>query len=433
MILPEAFLEEMKNMLGSEYDAFLDSYNDGKIYALRLNPLKILTGTLNTDWHLAPVEWCPTGFYYEEHDTPGKHPFHEAGLYYIQDASAMLPAELLDPVPGDYVLDLCAAPGGKSTQLAGKLLGQGLLVANEPIPSRAKILSENIERLGVKNALVVNAYPQDLSGRFECYFDKILVDAPCSGEGMFRKNPDAVNEWSPQSVEMCATRQAEILDEAAKMLRPGGKIVYSTCTFSSLEDEECIKNFIARHPDFSMLQEQRLWPHKVKGEGHYVALLQKKESSDTYSGKRKYVNTAKKAEYSGFISFAKENLPGLQLDDRQDFLLFGDQLYYLPEGVLDIKGLKVLRPGLHLGTQKKDRFEPSHALALALKPSEVANSLDLPSDSSEVRAYLNGQALPCDGKNGWTLVTVDGYSIGWGKVSGGLLKNHYPKGLRINY
>ena len=433
MVLPEDFLIEMKQLLGNDFDAFLASYDDGKISALRINPLKTTIGESGITWDLSPVEWCPNGFYYDESNAPGKHPFHEAGLYYIQDASAMLPAELLAPVPGDYVLDLCAAPGGKSTQLAGKLLGQGLLVSNEPIPSRAKILSENVERMGVQNALVVSAYPDELSERFACFFDKILVDAPCSGEGMFRKNPDAVGEWSLENVKMCAQRQLEILDEAAKMLRPGGRLVYSTCTFSSLEDEKCIAHFLSNHTDFSLIDERRLWPHLIKGEGHYAALLEKSKDSDDFYGKRKYISAAKKPDYAGFLAFAKENLPGLDIDSQQVFIKFGDQLYLIPSMTPDLKGLKVLRPGLHLGTLKKDRFEPSHALALALKASEVSSSYDLSPDSDEIRSYLNGQALPCDSKSGWTLITVGGHSIGWGKASGGWLKNHYPKGLRINY
>ena len=272
--LPKDFEKRMNSQLGDEFDDFIASYNEGKISALRLDdgisPEDVFARSLEK------VAWCPTGYYYEEDLTPGQHPYHDAGVYYIQDASAMLPAEMLNPVPGDVVLDLCAAPGGKSTQLGKKLAGKGLLVANEIIPSRAKILSENIERLGITNCIVTNEAPENLSNKLPSFFDKILVDAPCSGEGMFRKNPDAMNEWSLDNVKMCADRQDYILDEAVKMLKSGGTIVYSTCTFSPEEDEECIERFLTRHCDFMLTKQERLWPHKIKGEGHFSAVLQHK-------------------------------------------------------------------------------------------------------------------------------------------------------------
>ena len=271
--------------------------------------------------------------------------------------------------------------------------GEGILICNEIHPARAKILSENIERMGVCNALVTNETPQKLSDNFREYFDRILVDAPCSGEGMFRKNEDACDEWSPENVENCAARQAEILDCAAEMLKPGGRLVYSTSTFAPAEK---------------------------------AGVLSKTYQGYCRNGVEKGIN---EKECREFFAFAEENLVK---NITGNFLKFGDQLYRMPEGMPSIRNLKVLRPGLHLGTLKKNRFEPSHALALALRPDQVKHVCSLESDSPQVKAYLNGQTLNMDGEKGWYLVTVDGYSIGWGKLAGGILKNHYPKGLRKN-
>ncbi|WP_044937662.1 RsmB/NOP family class I SAM-dependent RNA methyltransferase [Pseudobutyrivibrio sp. LB2011] len=434
--LPIDFVNRMEQDLGPDFHAFLRSYDENKISALRFNPIKADDAAKATINHMltGSVDWSPNGYYYDEDQRPGLHPYHSAGVYYIQDASAQLPVEMLSPNPGDFCLDLCAAPGGKSTQIAGYLDGQGILVSNEPMKNRAKILSENVERLGIKNCIVTSEYPDKLAERFVEYFDKIMVDAPCSGEGMFRKNHDACSEWSLESVEMCAARQAEILDRAYEMLIPGGRMCYSTCTFARLEDEEAVAAFISRHPDMKLIKEQRLWPHQVKGEGHYAALLEKadadnryeecKDNRETYSLKK--INDKILNDY---LIFIKETMTNPK-EWRGNLLLLNDLLYMLPEDCPDFDGLHVLRGGLFLGTLKKNRFEPSHALALALKPSEVTNSHNLSSDSAEIDAYLTGQSIRCDVKDGWTLITVDGYSIGWGKAVKGQIKNHYPKGLR---
>ena len=369
----------------------------------------------------------------------------------------MAPAAYLEAQPGERVLDLCAAPGGKSTQIAAAMGGEGLLISNEIHPARAKILSENIERMGIRNGMVINESPQSLAKIFESYFDRIMVDAPCSGEGMFRKNTDACEEWSPENVENCAMRQQEILICAAFMLCPGGRIVYSTCTFAPEENEGTISRFLEEHPEFHMVEVPlyegmsparpewtkhpakdlqsgiRLFPHKLHGEGHFLAVLEKDgEVSDTYrgycaNGVQKSLNEKDIREY---LDFCKENL---KKAPQGIYLKFGDQLYIAPEGMPATKGMKVLRPGLHLGTMKKNRFEPSHALALALSADEVVHSMDLPAEDLRVRAYLNGQTFSAEGEKGWYLITVDGYSIGWGKLAGGVMKNHYPKGLRIQY
>ena len=461
-MLPKEFLRRMQAMLGDEYEQFLASYDHDKYQALRVNTLKAQTESFlkQCDFQLSPVLWTETGFYYEAADQPGKHPYHEAGVYYIQEPSAMLPATLLEAQPGEKILDLCAAPGGKSTQIAAAMEGQGILICNEIHPARAKILSENVERMGITNAMVLNETPQRLAAIFPDYFDRIMVDAPCSGEGMFRKNEEACEQWSEENVQMCAERQDEILDCAAVMVRPGGRIVYSTCTFATLEDEGSVERFLSRHDDFTLIKDMRLWPHKVKGEGHYAAVLKRQgEVSADYRcygrngiepGIPKGKNSFQK-ECGDYLAFEEEYLKkervlgsglqagqgmrsGKELQTRQSgqgvFLKFGDQLYLCPPDMPATKGMKVLRPGLHLGTMKKNRFEPSHALALALDLKDVKYTYDLKADSREIRDYLNGMTFPAEGEKGWYLITVDGYSIGWGKLAGGVMKNHYPKGLR---
>lgn len=443
-MLPQQFLDRMEKMLGEEYPDFLACYDRPKHHSLRVNHLKGTDEALKekTDFLLKKVPWTENGYYYKEEDRPGRHPFHEAGVYYIQEASAMSPAIYLDAQPGERILDLCAAPGGKSTQLADAMKGQGLLVSNEMNPRRAKILSENIERMGIRNALVVSHEPAYLAERFPEYFDRIMVDAPCSGEGMFRKNEEATEEWSPENVEMCAARQEDILESAAVMLRPGGKLVYSTCTFAAQENEETISRFLEKHPEFQIEEAEkypgmssgmppcrkavRLWPHKLEGEGHFLACLKKEGQAPVKTpgiyGEERGIAAKDCTWWQKF----KEQY--LKTDLKGNYLKFGDQLYLIPEGTPSLKGLKVLRPGLHLGTFKKDRFEPAHALALALKAEEVTAHFDLSIKSAA--DYIAGQAFAAEGEKGWNLITVEGYSLGWGKLTGNMMKNHYPKGLR---
>lgn len=476
-MIPEAFSERMKRMLGEEYNAFRKSFEEERHQALRLNVLKQNDAgknaaeayggrsgeTIRTCFgNLTPVPWAENGYYYGAEDRPGRHPCHEAGVYYIQEPSAMLPAELLQVRPGDRVLDLCAAPGGKSTQLAARMGGKGFLLCNEIHPGRARILSENIERMGIRNACVTNETPDRLAGYLPGYFQKVLVDAPCSGEGMFRKNEASCGEWSPENVRLCAERQDGILDQAAELLQSGGRLVYSTCTFSEEENEQCIDRFLARHPEFRTVKLSgaeiglpgceggregtiRLWPHKVKGEGHFAAVLEKegRRSGDgqevSVPGERRVPQVSvfgekevPRNELSEYLRFCKENLRKEGKDSWGGrYIRFGDNLYLAPEDMPGLKGLKVLRPGLHLGELKKNRFEPSHALAQALSPREALHVWNLRPEDATTILYLNGGTFPAQGEKGWYLICVDGFSLGWGKLAGGVMKNHYPRGLRL--
>ena len=428
-MLPEVFLQRMEAQLGSEYPAFLESLERPRAVALRFNPMKGERPVL--PFVGAPVPWEPEGFYYDPETRPGLHVYHEAGVYYLQEASAMAPVALLDPKPGERVCDLCAAPGGKTTQIAGRMLGRGFLVCNEINPKRAKILSRNIERMGVANALVTNEHPETLASRFPGFFDRVLVDAPCSGEGMFRKEEAAVTDWSQETVQMCARRQREILDSAARLVRPGGRLVYSTCTFAPEEDEETVAAFLEAHPEFAPEPVEapwfvpgenasyRMWPHKLLGEGHFAAVLRKTQGE---SGEVPACPGEKCPK--AWESFAKEldiTLP------EGKAVSFGQSLYWAPMELPELNRLKVLRPGLELGTERKGRFEPAHALALWLKTCAVTESF--PPESPEMKAYLHGDVVPSR-KKGWCLVQAGGYAIGWGKGDGSVLKNHYPKGLR---
>lgn len=454
MHLPTDYLEQMKTWLQDEFPAFLASYKDVPARGLRVNRLKIETETFlqRSPFDLVPIPWCPEGFYYDhERDRPGKHVYHAAGLYYIQDPSAMAPAEALDPQPGERVLDLCAAPGGKTSQIAAKMQGKGLLVANEISPQRIKALVENLERCGVTNAVVLNERPERLTERFAGFFDRILIDAPCSGEGMFRKDPEVCERWSVRATHLCANVQLEILAAAAPMLRPGGVLVYSTCTFNPVENEQVIARFLSDHPEFSLISvpqashyrpgrpewangsdilrlASRLWPHHLRGEGHFVALMEKTdgpEGTKRRPGKMPPVSADAVKQLRAFI----HDTLTLESDDWP-LTLYGEHLYWVPDELPSLKGLKVERPGLHLGQVKRNRLEPSHTWAMALKPDDVQRYVSFDVDDPRLYQYLRGETIPFDGDKGWTLVGVEQFPLGWAKVSGGMLKNHYPKWLR---
>ena len=414
----------MKKDLGSEYEGFLASYEEEPYIALRVNTLKLSVEEFaqTVDFCGEKVEWCPTGFYYE--GKKGSHPSSIAGLFYSQDPSAMIAAELLDVQRGDKVLDLCSAPGGKSTQVAAKLCGEGLLVANEVIASRAKILCENIQRMGIKNAVVTNMYPEKLESLFEGFFDKIIVDAPCSGEGMFRKDEEAIAHWSIEHTKACAQRQLSILDSAYKMLKAGGRLVYSTCTFAKVENEEVAKAFCEKYPDIKLVRMHRLMPHLVKGEGHFSAVFEKEGEGrkNTYPD----AATAKNDAVKAYRDFEKETL-SVTLDGN--FVSFGDFLYLLPKEMISLDKIKCLCAGLLLGEVRKGRFIPSHHLCMALKKEEFKRSIAL--SSEEIASYVKGEAIHTDGEKGYgAMLYNEKFPVGWYKYSDGCAKNHYPKNLR---
>ena len=446
MQLPVDFERRMRDMLGVEYDTFIETYNEDRAYGIRYNPLKISRADFERVVKAATerIPWAEEGYYYNPDMQPGKAVLHEAGAYYIQEPSAMSAAELLDIKEGDVVCDLCAAPGGKSTQIAGKLNGTGMLVANEFYGSRAKILSQNIERMGIRNAVVLNESTEHMAELFPEFFDKVMVDAPCSGEGMFRKDVEARGEWSEEQVKICAERQANILDNAAKLVKSGGVMVYSTCTFSREENEDTVRAFLERNTDFYIdcpsihdrlvsagVAEQegmyRLLPHRLKGEGHFAVRLAKREAEDCENKKeyrrRLISGTKRKEDIKYYKEFAKT---ALNAEPSGEYVMFGDSLYIVPEMMIELKGIKVERAGLKLGCNKKNRFEPDHALALSLKPEEVRQVTEL----LEPEKYLRGETVECEYDKGWTLVTVNNIPLGWGKAQNGTLKNHYPKGLR---
>lgn len=509
--LPERFVQKMKQLLNEEFDSFLSSYDDERVYGLRVNELKIKT----SDWleqtdmrdHLQPIPWCPTGFYYTEQDRPGKHPHYHGGLYYIQEPSAMVPVELLDVLPGHRVLDLCAAPGGKSTQIASRLQGHGVLVSNDIATERTKPLVKNIELSGVRNAVVLNEHPANIAKVFTGWFDRILIDAPCSGEGMFRKNSAMMDEWEAYSVERCSKMQREILDEIASMLVPGGRMVYSTCTFSPEENEEQIARFLARHPEFSVvsiepqwgwgsgqpawiseqtkaeLDEQqwqsiagtiRIWPHRSKGEGHFVAVLMRDgepyappaswdESSATRIAWPPAVQASTKPERTQAkdkrgkqqAKAGRSSEPDLQQiwegftadqvrlsgGEQLRAVLYGSRVYLQPYEIPSLQGLKVVRAGWLIGEIKHHKFAPSHPFAMALKPHEALRTISYSSADEQLHRYLKGETIFVDEqllqikagvkKNGYVLICIDQYPVGFGKYIDGMIKNELPAGWRL--
>lgn len=452
IVLPQLFVKRMTDLLGEEANLFLETYERPKTSGLRVNTLKISVDDFLAiaPFHLKPIPWAPTGFYYEEQDAPGKHVYHTAGLYYIQEPSAMAIAPALAPNPGERVLDLCAAPGGKTTHLASYMQGQGVLVANEFSASRAKILAENVERLGLRNTIVLNETPAKLASVFAGWFDRILVDAPCSGEGMFRKDPQACEEWTLENVAYCAFRQQDILEEAVKMLRPGGKLVYSTCTFAPEENELMLDKFFRQHPELTILpfpnaemfspgepkwgndREElklavRLWPHRLQGEGHFSVLMEKADGPVPRPAR--FQPKAPAEAVSLFHSFVRDNLREFPLSGQ--WLLQGDHLYLLPADLPDLKSLKWVRPGLDLGEVKKKRFEPSHTLAMILHSADALRHVSLSPDDPAIRRYMRGEALSVETSVGWTLICADQFPLGWGKAVQNTIKNHFPKGLRI--
>ena len=426
MNLPQAFLDRMRERLGSDFPAFLASYDIPPYKGLRVNPLKISAAEFQK---ISPfplggqVKWEPNGFYHHE-EKAGGDPYHFAGLYYLQEPSAMISATLAGTVKGKRVLDLCAAPGGKTTQLAAAMAGEGVLIANEIDGARAKILSQNIERMGVTNCAVVSATPSQLAARFPEYFDVILVDAPCSGEGMFKKELSAVTEWSEANVRRCAERQSKILGDASAMLKGGGVLVYSTCTFSEEEDEWQIKAFLKNNLELELVKEEKLYPHEEKGEGHYAAALLSHVGYLSDGKAKPYPIKRNSAAERAFRAFSEdffENSPGGEITTLDD-----GRTYLVPAGMPAL-GVRTLRLGVELGEWDGKLFKPAHALVMAFGGG-ARRKVKLTREES--LRYLRGETLEAELPNGWCAVCVEDFPLGLGKVVNGTVKNHLPKGLR---
>lgn len=457
MNLPKAFEEKMKLLLKEEFEDYIACYEEPRFYGLRVNTAKISVEEFKKicPFEIHPIPWIENGFYYDgDQIQPSKHPYYYAGLYYLQEPSAMTPANRLPVSPGERVLDVCAAPGGKATELGAKLAGDGVLVANDISNSRAKGLLKNLEVFGVKNMLVLSEEPGKLIDYFPEYFDKILIDAPCSGEGMFRKDKKMVKAWEEHGPEFFAKLQRSIITQAAQMLRPGGMILYSTCTFDAMENEGTIEYLLTQYPEFEICEiapyehfvkgmpettmsgnpefekTVRIFPHKMHGEGHFLALLKKKGTKEQQSqGKKNKKSAAIPEPLEMFFKDTEWKLEGDRLE------IHGERVYYMPEQIPDVRGLRFLRTGLYLGDLKKQRFEPSQALAMAFTKEEYHHCISLKADDERVIKYLKGETLEVDdlvtGKDkGWQLVLVDGYPLGWGKLSNGTLKNKYLPGWR---
>ena len=458
--LPEKFENKMKELLQDEYDNYLQCYDEPRYYGLRVNTNKISVEDFLkiAPWSLTPVPWIPNGFYYDgDKIQPSKHPYYFAGLYYLQEPSAMTPASRIPVEPGERVLDVCAAPGGKATELGAKLKGEGVLIANDISNSRARGLLKNLELFGIGNMMVISEEPGKLVEYFPEYFDKILIDAPCSGEGMFRKDKKMVKAWEEHGPEFFSKLQRSIITQAAAMLKPGGMILYSTCTFDPLENEKTVEYLLETCPEFKICEMEgyegfcegipkyvenhseeyrktvRIFPHKMQGEGHYLALV--KKGDDNAEGKNE-----KPAKPKGGVKKLPEELEQFLKElswdiDKSRLDIREERVYYMPENLPMLKGVRFLRSGLLLGEVKKNRFEPSQALAMCLKKEEYPRILDLPVSDDRVIKYLNGETLDVEDitsrkEKGWYLVCVDGYPLGFGKLANQTLKNKYLPGWR---
>lgn len=426
--LPEAFVERIRRQLGDELPAFLLAMDRPAEHGIRMNPIKPCKNALR--WLTSDrIPWESNGWYLAEDEKPGSSVWHEAGAFYLQDPVAMIPVNVLDPQAGEYILDLCAAPGGKSTQIGAAMQGEGLLVCNEPVPKRAQILSRNLERMGIRNAIAVCAKPEQLAMKWPEGFDAVLVDAPCSGEGMFRKDIRSRDEWTQEKTSGCVFRQREILSAAAKMVRPGGRMVYSTCTFNPDENEGNVAWFLQEHPDWET-ESFRIngmdgsdgmvtcWPHRMRGEGQFAALLKRKgngairRTSD--SSLPKASRTDRETLHEQFPTFPEATFR------------LGDTLVY-SNVCPDLEGIRVYRIGLHLGEIRGKIVIPDHASAFAMCDTVQTTELQ----GKDALRYMAGEQT--EGKErGWTVVCCGQMALGWGKGSNGVIKNHYPKGLWNN-
>lgn len=442
--LPQEFQTRMQSLLKDDFDSFLACFDQPGFRGLRWNPLKCSLETLqkNLPFEIKPSPFSPLGFYMpNDVERIGSLPFHHGGAFYVQEPSASSAVTVLSPEPGDRVLDLCAAPGGKSTQIAAMLGGEGLLWSNEYVKNRANILLSNIERMGIANAVVSSCHPEQLCEQLTGYFNKVLVDAPCSGEGMFLHDPGAIEAWSPEHVQSCAVRQKSILDSAAKALAAGGVLVYSTCTYAEEENEGVVLQFLESNPDFELIdcgvefgraseklpQTRRIFPMDG-GDGHFVAKFRRKDGP-SYHGA---YFSVKQGKNNNELKMGQELYQSL-CNTKEMPMLFqaGSYVYYLPVQVPDWQGLHILRAGVQLGEVKKNRMEPAHHFFMAAKPDTLRQLVSLETDDPRVLRYLKGEEIECDASlKGYAGVCVDGVMLGFGKCSGGRLKNHYPKGLR---
>ena len=426
-ILPDAFVIRMRQQLGNELTAFLHALEEPPVKGIRLNPLKP-TDEAFQYCSEKKIPWADDGFYLPENSGAGASILHAAGAFYIQEPGAMLPAAVLNAKPGEIILDLCAAPGGKSTQIGCVMQGRGTLVCNEPVPKRAQILSGNIERLGIPNAVVTCEWPDRLATRWPEAFDAVLVDAPCSGEGMFRRDPETRTEWTPEKAEGCAARQREILSAAARLVRPGGRLIYSTCTYNPAENEENARWFTDQFNTYH-LESFTLpgidapkgfytcYPHRLRGEGQFAALFRREGTGEANIPADRSLPALSKEEMNAFtIAFPSFPKPTHKL---------GKTLAYMPN-LPDLQGIKAIRTGLHLGEIRGKTAVPDHAAALCFQVPEVQQT-DLSPD--EAVRFIAGETISGNAE-GWTLMRYRGLAIGWGKGSDGMIKNHYPKGLR---
>jgi len=438
MNLPKSFEDQMRRQLGEAFDDFIATYDQDTYRGIRVNTLKISVKEFLeiTPFDLKPVPWTKDGFYIKD-IRPAKHPHYFAGLYYIQEPSAMLPAVVLNPSKDDVVLDLCAAPGGKSMQLAAMMENKGLLISNDISSNRLRALIRNAELMGLKNLVVLNDHQSKIKETLYKKVDKLLIDAPCSGEGMFKKHDDAINAYASYDVDACVQMQTEILDDILETLNGQGELVYSTCTFNTYENEDMIKYLLNTRPmhledidkdygfvaGIDMPQVARLYPHMIEGEGHFCAKL--KLDGDRLDPHLKDQSTQAPDVLLDFMkTYMKTPLKG-------HFKIIKDKVFLLPD-MMDLTGVKVVKRGWYLGDLKKNRFEPSHAFALGLKACEFDQIIDFPSDSVEVLKYLKCETISCEGKKGYNLICTDGHPIGWGKWANGKLKNLYPSQWRLS-
>jgi NOL1/NOP2/sun family putative RNA methylase len=456
-----AFLERMQTLLGPDFAAFEVAMNGSRVNSVRVNTSKLELSELEVfvGQGLERVPWCSSGVYVSHESRLGSSWLHAAGALYVQEASAMAVVEALEQQPGERILDLCAAPGGKSTHVAQLMRGSGLLVTNEIVNTRARILAENLERLGFPG-VVMNEEPARLAAAWPAFFDRVLVDAPCGGEGMFRKDPDAARAWTPSTPSTCARRQTDILESAATLLKPGGVMVYSTCTFAPEENEMVIESFLQAHSEFELLEldffkhngfdpghpewangdarlsrTARLWPHKLRGEGHFIAKLCKADGEEfevVLEEDKANIGAEPFGRKHALGKAWQEFSRGLGTPDNVNHIVFRDEIQMLEFETPALDGLRVIRAGLPIAQIQKDRLEPAHALShWFARGFAGVPALNLEPNDPRVAAFLHGELLQVDSDhNGWVLVRANGLGLGWGKQVGARVKNHYPKHLR---